>query len=196
MRGLWIFFAILLFAGCGPRDRRSPDSAFSRLSGCIDAIDARCLFAELDRDSRWSIETIHKVLHETRAVVAASYPFEMKASALGSWAQEAEADDAVGMFEVFCNKRRCLETIARGFGAVVGVKRPEPSLAEVETTRGERFVMAEADGEWGLAVFREYLQRAKLRSYDRLKQIKLNATEYEQQRLASGRSGSDSNKEK
>lgn len=192
MRSHWILLFALVLFGCKPQDRSTPEGAFSRLSKCIDAIDARCLFAELDRESRWSLETIHTLLRQTREAVEASYPPEARLSALGAWAEEAEAKDAAGMFEVFCGKRRCMEVMARGFGAVVKVEKKDRSSAEIETTRGERFLMAEADGEWGLASFAEELQKAKLRSYDRLKQVKLNAAEYEQQRLASGSVKSDS----
>ena len=44
--------------------------------------------------------------------------------------------------------------------------------------------MAEADGQWGYALFREELQEAKIRVLDRLSQVKQNAQELEAIRLA------------
>lgn len=182
---------LALGAACDgtPPPRTSPESAFARLAPCVDQGSAACLFGELDRDSRWSAASIQRTLAEMRALVERSYPDDRRAAALGTWADEARAADAVGLFQVFCAERRCLERLASGFGAVAGVSGRTESAARIETTRGATFDMACADGEWGLATFRDELVQAKIHLGTALVQVRSNAEAYDEQRIASGRGG-------
>ena len=115
------FFIVLLIVGCKPPDRTTPQSAFARLAKCIDNADEKCLFTELERDSRWSCHTIYKTLVEMRQIVETSYPANMVRGAYGSWFEEAQSANPEELFAIYCGKRRCLEEIAQGFGAIVKI---------------------------------------------------------------------------
>ncbi len=179
-----ILFASSTLLGCRPPDSTSPEGAFATLAKCIDNADASCLYAGLNRESRWSVQTIHRILSEMRGIVEIQYPAHLRSSAYGTWSKEAAAKDQQGLFDAYCKKRNCLKKIARGFGAVVSVKQLGPDLVEIETTRGHQFKMAQADGKWGLAIFQDDLQQAKISLSDRIKQVKKNAVAFEEQRQA------------
>lgn len=172
-----------------PPPRTSPESAFARISTCVDGGGAACLFGELDRDSRWSAASIQRTLAEMRALVERSYPDDRRGSAFGAWADESRAADAAGLFEIYCAERRCLERLARGFGAVVRVSGRTQSAAAIETTRGASFDMACVEGEWGLMTFRDELVQAKIHLGTALVQVRSNAAAYDEQRIASGGGG-------
>jgi hypothetical protein len=182
---------LLALAACDrkPPERTSPESAFARIAPCVDRGSAACLFRELDRDSRWSTGSIHRLLGEVRELVDRSYPADRRSQAYGTWAAEARAADPAGLFETYCAERRCLSQLARGFGAVTEVTDRTASRARVHTTRGASFPMACADGEWGLATFREELKRAKIHLGDVLAQVRRNAAAYDDQRIVSGGEG-------
>lgn len=178
-----------IVAGCKsePPGRDTPEGAFARLAPCVDAADAACLMEGLDRDSRWSVHTIHRTLRETREIVERSYPADEKArqEAFGSWGAESAGASPHEMFRAFCARKRCLHRLARGFGAVVGVEKSE-GAATVKTSKGESFPMYNAEGEWGLSTYRDELLEAKIRLADNLKQVRLNGAAYEEQRVATG----------
>lgn len=182
---------LLVLAACDrtPPERTSPESAFARLAPCVDQGSATCLFRELDRDSRWATGSIHRLLGEMRELVDRSYPADRRSRALGTWAAEARAADPAALFDTFCAERRCLARLARGFGAVTEVTDRTASRAVVRTTRGARFPMACADGEWGLAIYRDELQQAKIHLGDALEQVRRNAAAYDDQRIVSGGEG-------
>ena len=90
------------------------------------------------------------------------------------------------MFDIYCRKRRCLEQVARGFGAAIKVTPKEQNTVSVETTRGHHFEMFWAENRWGITPFRDELQNMKLRVFDSLKQVKTNAMDFEDQRRAGG----------
>lgn len=60
------------------------------------------------------------------------------------------------------------------------------TTATVKTTRGGSFQMARADGEWGLATYRDELIKEKIRLGDNLDQVRRNAADFDEQRLATG----------
>jgi hypothetical protein len=185
MRGI-VCFAFLAAIGCEKSDLKSPSGAFQDMAECIDDADARCLYDKLDRDSRWSIQTIHQYLKEASSLVKKSYPADKRQNAYGSWREEAFASDPEAVFETWCLKRRCLEQVAKGFGAIVKTTTIKPDNVVVKTTRGHSFPLFFAEGRWGLSLFREELQKGKLRALDRIEQVRKNAAEYEEQRLAVG----------
>jgi len=185
----WLFAAVVL-ACCSspPADRGTPEGAFASLAPCVDGADAACLMDRLDRDSRWSVHSIHRTLAAARAAVERSYPADRRAAGdvFGSWGSEAAAADPHAMFTAFCERRRGLETVARGFAAVPSVRPVREGLAEVTTTRDVTFPMAAVQGEWGLAAFRDELHEAKIRLADVLAQVERDAAAYDEQRLATG----------
>jgi hypothetical protein len=183
-----VFVGIVVFAcfsiGCEKSDTTSPEGAFARLAPCMDERDSRCLYFGLDRESHWSVQTIHRTLGEIHALALRSYPENTRQAAYGSWHNEAEAVDPAAVFETYCKRRQCLEKAALGFGAVVKNVSIDANTVQIETTRGGRFEMNEAEGRWGLGMFKEELQQAKISLLDRLNQVKKNAAEFDQQRLA------------
>ena len=181
----------LLLLGCRaePPSRATPQGACARLAPCVDRADRECLYRELDRDSRWSLQTIHRTLAEMRKLVEASYPEQRRAGAYGTWGAEAATPSPAALFDVFCRERRCLAELARGFGAVVGVAEGAPGTVTVETTRGGRFVLADREGEWGLATWCAELQAGKIHLLDALEQVRANARAFELQRRAVGDGG-------
>ncbi len=197
MGRIHVFAVVLALAACEHSDPKTPEGAIAGLAPCIDSADPRCLYKWLDRDSRWSIQTIHKKLVEMRRLVEKSYPKDRRRIAYGTLFEEAQAIDAAGMFDVYCRKRRCLEQVARGFGAAVKVTSKGENTVIVETTRGHRFEMFWAEERWGITPFRDELQKMKLRVFDSLKQVKINAADFEDQRRAGGlsKAGIDKKKE-
>jgi hypothetical protein len=186
MKRVFVGVVILAFLviGCETSDNLSPGGAFAGLAPCMDRKDVRCLYFGLDRDSHWSIQTIHRTLAEIHELADRSYPEHLRRSAYGSWGTEAEADDPPGVFKAYCQRRQCVEKVSLGFGAVVKIVPVNSNTVEIATTRGKRFVMNEADGRWGLGLFKDELQQAKISLLDRLKQVKKNAAEFDEQRLA------------
>jgi hypothetical protein len=192
MRSTAVFLAALAALGCASeaKDRSTPANAFARLAPCVDAGDARCVYGELDRASRWSIQTIHKTLAEMRSLVEGSYPADRRggASIYGAWETAAAAADDAGTFAAFCARRACMEEIAAGFGAVVSAREIGAGRAEIATTRGGRFAFAAADGAWGLATWGEELAAEKIRLADKLAQVRVDARAFDEQRRATGAS--------
>jgi len=192
MRTVLLLLALLAACASASPPRSSPESAFSRIAPCVDGGGAACLFHELDRDSRWSAASIQRTLAEIRGLVERSYPADRRAAAYGAWAAEAGAADPAALFATFCGKRRCMQELAAGFGAVVRVTDRTGSSAVVETTRGARFELACVEGEWGLATFRDELQQAKIHLGDTLAQVRSDAAAYDEQRLVSGEAEGES----
>ena len=181
---LGILGASLLLSCSEPPDPTTPKGAFAMVAKCIDGADRQCFFRQLERDSRWSIYTIHRTLAEMRGLVDKSYPEELRASAYGVWSMEAAAPTPEAMFEIFCKQRKCLESVAKGYGAVAKVIPKGADEVTVETVRGGKYDMARAGGKWGLDLYREELDKEKIRLLDRLKQVRINAKQYDEQRLA------------
>jgi len=177
--------------GCASeaKDRTTAANAFSRLAPCVDEGDPRCVYAELDRGSRWSIQTIHKTLAEMHGLVERSYPKDKRAgvSTYGAWEDAADAADDAGTFAAYCARLRCMDEIAAGFGAVASEKATGEGAARITTTRGRAFEMAAAGGEWGLATYGGELAAEKIRLLDALAQVRLDAAAYDEQRRAIGR---------
>jgi len=187
-----IFLATLVWS-CAPPDKKSPTSAFSRLAPCLDKQAPECVFGELNRDSRWSIHTIFRTLREIQTVAQKTYPTGNADQALGSWKEEAQASDPPDLFRVYCDKRNCLKPLLDGFGAVTQTTAVSESKASVTTTRGRSFELIKNENNWGIALYDKELQQAKIRLLDRLKQVRKNGREFEQQKLATG--GGDGEKE-
>jgi hypothetical protein len=182
----FVVLLVVLAVGCDskPPSRTAPREAFARLATCVDRADRACLYRELDRDSRWSIQTIHRTLAEMRSLVERSYPAPRRAEAYGSWSAEAATGSPDELFDVFCRERDCLTELARGFGAVSGIEDESRERATIVTTRGGRFELANRDGEWGLATWCDELQAAKIHLGHALEQVRRNAQAFEQQRRA------------
>jgi hypothetical protein len=168
----------------GTPDATTPASAFAMIGPCIDQADRKCFFRTLERESRWSLGTIHRTLMEIRKVVERYYPKDQRDSAYGLFKEESNARTPEELFEIFCKKHGCMEKVARGFGAVQSVREIDPNRVEVRTTRGGVFEMVRADGKWGLDILGDELEKIKLRMIDRQKQVEENARQYEEQRLA------------
>lgn len=181
-----IIAAALLLGCAAPPDPGSPEATMARIAPCIDAADGRCLFRELDRASRWAVGLMHRTLGEIRALADGAYPPERRGDAFGSFAPFASASDPASLFAAYCEQRRCLAAIARGLGAVAGVAKTGPDRVEVTTTRGARFVLVRADGRFGLALFHEDLEAAKIRLLDRKKQVEWDAAAFREQQRAIG----------
>ncbi len=180
-----VFLSLIALLSCGePPDTGTPKGAFAMIGPCIDAVDRQCFFRTLDQESRWSLCTIHRTLVDIRKLVEKSYPVSARDSAYGMFKAEAGAKTPEEMFEIFCDKRKCLERVARGYGAVQTVRKTGTDRVEITTSRGATFAMAQAEGRWGLDIFGDELQKTKLRMIDRLEQVKENARQYEAQRLA------------
>lgn len=181
----------LAVLGCAaePPGRSAPAEAFARLSPCVESRDAACIYRELDTRSRWSVQTMHRLLGETRAVVERAYPAARRAEALGVWWDASDLSDPEALFAHLCRERRCLDRIAAGFGAVTSTERLGPGAARVTTTRGGEFDLAEHEGEWGLAIFGERLLGDQIHLADKLEQVKKNARAFEERRAALGDPG-------
>ena len=178
----------LLACASEVKDRSTAQNAFARLAPCVDRSDARCVFAELDRDSRWSIQTIHRTLAETRALVERSYPADRRAGSTiyGAWETAAAQADGAGAFVAFCARRGCMTELAAGFGAVAHVKNVGAGRAEITTTRGGTYTLAAVEGEWGLATYGAELAAEKIRLADKLQQVRIDARAFDEQRRATG----------
>jgi len=189
MKIIVVFSTIVFFLlGCEskPVTQKTPKEAFARLAPCVNSGDYKCLYGELDRDSRWSIQSINRILIETSTLVKNSYPDDknIRTSAFGKWEEEAQSKTPKEMFEVFCKKRHCLKKIASGFGAIVQLENIGEMLVKIKTTKNVTFSLSKADELWGLSIFKDELQREKIRLADNLNQIRINAKEYEEHRLA------------
>lgn len=138
----------------------------------------------MSRDSRWSVHTIYRTLGEIRKVAEGTYPEGRLQNAFGSWKEEASASDPADLFRVYCEKRNCLEPLLRGFGAVQNTTPISKNKVRVETTRGQSFELAENEGAFGISLYEGKLQLAKIRLLDRLDQVRKNARDFQNQKLA------------
>jgi len=179
-----------LLTGCKtqPPDRTTPTGAFSRIARCIDGASTECLFTELDNETRWTVSSIHKILQQTRQTVEKSYPedIDLRNGVYGIWLKESTAQTDVEMFDILCRKHQCLKSLARGFGAVK-TKRVEGDIATITTMRDATFKLKKNKNQWGIILLSDVLEGEKIRLSNSLKQIKRNAKEFEQQRLATGK---------
>ncbi len=191
MRTIVAVALLAAVTGCQspPPSRNDPAGAFARLAPCVDLADTGCLFDELDRDSRWSLFSIHRTLKAIGEIVDRSYPADRRdpVAVFGTWAKAAGSKDPHEMFSVFCSRRDCLRELARGLGAVTEISALTETAATVKTTRGGSFQMARAGGEWGLATYRDELIKEKIRLGDNLDQVRRNAVDFDEQRLATGK---------
>jgi hypothetical protein len=184
-----VVLAVALALGCAagpPGGEDTPRGALARLGPCLDRGDAGCLFAGLDRDSRWSVETIHRSLAEAREIVERSYPEQSRPAALGVWSEAARAATPAGCFTVLAATRGWLASVAAGFGAAAELREIGPDAVEVLTTRGAGLPFTRHDGRFGLSLWSAELRRDKLRVLDNLEQIRRNAREFDEQRAARG----------
>jgi hypothetical protein len=183
-----VFAALIAALGCASevKDRSTPENALARLAPCVDRRDARCVYHELDRDSRWSVQTIQRTLAEMRGLVERSYPADRRSgrAIYGEWETAAAATDAPGVFAAFCERRRCMADLAAGLGTVVAVRRIDAGRAETTTTRGRTFALAAPDGAWGLAIYGAELAAEKIRLADKLAQVRIDAKAFEEQARA------------
>ncbi|MBN2529298.1 MAG: hypothetical protein JXR76_23120 [Deltaproteobacteria bacterium] len=187
---LYLLVALFLFSACETKipDKKSPEGAFRRLSACIDSASTECLFGELDSETRWTVSSIYKILQEMKKTVNKSYPDDdaLRNSVFGKWHKMAAVKNDVEMFSLLCQKSQCLQHLARGFGAVRELKK-DGDEAELTTVRDETFLLRRVKGKWGIVLLDEMLKGEQTRLSDTLRQVKRNAAEYEQQRLATGR---------
>jgi len=183
---LFLFLTSAFWGGCKtePPGRSDPQSAFARLAPCINKQDAKCIYSELDRDSRWSVQTIYKTMVQMRTLVESTYPQERQKEAYGTFSSMSSSTSDADLFERFCLSQNCLETISQGFGAVVKTEPQTDILVQVTTTRKAAFAMSLADGQWGLSIYQKQLQDAKIRLLDRHEQVKKNAAAFRETRAA------------
>ena len=185
-----VVLAIVSAAGCETRlpDKSTPTGAFSRLSRCVDTASTGCLFRELDNKTRWTVSSIHKILRETRRTVEESYPDDerVRNAVYGKWHKESAAETDVEMFDILCSRHACLKKLARGFAAVKEEKITA-DVATITTVRGETFHLKKSNGKWGIVLLSDVIDGEAVRLSDSLKQVRRNAKEYEQQRLATGK---------
>jgi hypothetical protein len=182
-----VVLVVALALGCAagpPAGEDTPRAALARLGACLDRRDTKCIFPELDRDSRWSVETIHRSLVEARELVERSYPEPARAGAFGVWSEAARAGAPAECFAVLAAERGWTASLAAGFGAAAEVREAGPDAVEVLTTRGAGLPFIRHDGRFGLALWSAELQQDKLRVLDNLQQIRNNAREFDEQRAA------------
>ncbi len=186
---LFLIFILPLLASCktGIPDRSTPKGAFARLSPCIDAADTGCVYYELDVDSRNTVSTIYRILKEMRQAVEESYPEDeqLRSAVFGKWLKESTAGSDTEMFDLLCRREHCLKQLAMGFGAITEMKE-SGDTATVTTVRNKTFVLRKSKGEWGIVLLSDALDGEQIRLTSSLEQVKRNAREYEQQRLATG----------
>lgn len=186
---LLLIFMLPLLASCKTElpDRSTPKSAFARLSPCIDAADTGCVFYELDVDTRNTVSSIYRILKEMRQAVENSYPEDdqLRNTVYGNWLKESAARSDTEMFDLLCRREHCLKQLAMGFGAITGMKE-SGNTATVTTVRNKSFVLRKSKGQWGIVLLSEALDGEQIRLTSSLEQVKRNAREYEQQRLATG----------
>jgi hypothetical protein len=169
---------------CETVDPNSAEGTFARLGPCIDLADRSCMYELLDRDGRWSIQTIQRTLAEMRHAVEQSYPASLQQRAYGRWSAETLAKTPPELFSIYCKRNHCFDKISSGFGAIVSRKEVDASTVELETTRGQKFVLRVDAGRWGISLFTKDLLSEKIRLLDRLKQINKSAREFDEQRQA------------
>lgn len=124
-----------------------------------------------------------------KQLIVDSYPKDpsTRDRAYGPWKDHAAARTPEELFDIICKKQNCLKNLAKGFGAITLTTQESPHTATLSTTRGATFNLKKVEGEWGLATFCESLQKDKIRLQDNLAQIKRNAADYREQRLATGK---------
>jgi hypothetical protein len=186
---LYLILILLLLTSCktGIPDRSTPKGAFARLSPCIDAADTGCVYHELDVDTRNTVSTIYRILKEMRQEVEESYPDndQLRSAVFGKWLKESTAGSATEMFDLLCRREHCLKQLAMGFGAITGMKK-FGDTATVTTVRNKSFVLRKSNGKWGIVLLSDTLDGEQIRLTSSLEQVRRNAREYEQQRLATG----------
>lgn len=177
--------AALAATMCHKQDASTPRGALAAMAPCVEDKDPSCLYRKLDRDSRWSLQTIHKTLGRIKALAEESYPPEKRDAALGSWAEEAEAKDPATLFGIYCDERGWMRDLPPRFGPAREISISDGSnRARITTIRGGSIELLAHDGKWGLSDFGEQLAADKIRLLDRLERVEKNAAAFEEQRLA------------
>ncbi len=183
--GFYFLLGALAAISCGEADTSTPRGALAAMAPCIEKRDAACLYGRLDRDSRWSLQTIHKTLGRIETLAQRSYPPDKRASALGSWSEEAAAKEPSELFRVYCEENGWMSDLTVRFGPARTVSTEvEAKRAQIITSRGGSIELSAPDGSWGLSDFREELAADKLRLLTRLARVEKNASAFEEQKRA------------
>ncbi|MDH5675613.1 MAG: hypothetical protein OEZ06_26050 [Myxococcales bacterium] len=181
-------FAIFTFAvitgllnACFEADPRSVRGALDQAARAVEQGDARELFKVIDARSRHALISI--VADRKRAVrtIAADYPPEARAAALGRLGDAAEAKDAADLFARRC-REACLGALAQTLAAPVSERRLAARVLEVETARGGRLQLRKGDSWWGLVWRERELSDERDLASRELRQIKENAAIHRRRR--------------
>jgi hypothetical protein len=175
-----MFAALVVLAGCNRP--RSPEEALARIERALAAGDAAALYDCLDRPTRWAIDS---TLHDQklmRSIIAAKYPADEAARALGRLEAAAE-DDAPRFFARVEGARGLVERYRARLGRSGPVVRHADGGDAVLIGRGEgaplRLVRAR-DGSWGLAELEAEWTLEQDRASHALKTVHDNAALYGQ----------------
>jgi hypothetical protein len=191
LRWLATLASVAVASGCSdppPPTARTLEGAFERVAAAIDAGDAKRLYWDLELETRWSLMTIHRNQRRIQDLVAADYPTDERARAVGRWRTGAEAADPGVLFAELCAARDCLEPLREKIGAIARVERT-PGGGVVRTIPGGvyRFKKGQ-DGRFGLQGFRDELATLERDVNRDLAVIERAASEYRRAR-AGGSAG-------
>lgn len=178
MRAVPLVAAVLVVASAcsrpseSPPMPRTPIAAYEQLDQALLRADWGRVFDLLDRDSRWSLMSIHKDLRQSCDLVKAHYPEDRRGPELARCSAAALCPEARTLFAQKRLKLPELERLPSALGPA-GPIRSDGNDRWIGSRAGElRFCVDE--GIWGFCNLRDALNQLKIKTARDLQGIQEN----------------------
>lgn len=175
--------------GCRPGPAESAEDAYLRLADACLRQDAARFFDALDTETRWSIETVHRVQRRISRMIREGYPASERERALERIPPAAEKFDERHSRLYFAELSQAAEALAdvcprlkAGVGHPVGSIDQRTAIATVWREGGSVFRFGrDARGGWGFAELRDRWEHAKIRATHDQETVRQNTVLYGRQ---------------
>ena len=179
---------LVVAAGC-TRGPKTPEQAFRQLERDIAAGDAAAVYAVLDQQTRWSIQSALKDQRLQRTIISAKYPEAEAQKALATLRAAEETDPAL-YFKRINDDRHVVEAFRKRLGSVSGPvmnKIDGPDAVWVARADGMPFHFTKnRDGSWGWSELRGDWELEKDRAQHAVKTVQENAKLYQKDEAQKG----------
>lgn len=175
----WVVIG-LLSAGTACRTRegqvppRSPAEALGRLQAAVKADKPGAVWELLDKNTQWSLMSVHKDQRKTCELVRASYPKQRQVRELRRCHAAEVAPDAKAFFIALARRDRAafLERIVRfkAPGKAEGAGQRETSLSDGVN----RLAFCREEQAWGYCGLRDHVDQLKVKAARDLATVREN----------------------